>query len=54
MIELVLERVCRDQQETITKQSETISALLSELAQYRALSDEENRILEGITTDTEV
>lgn len=42
-----LERLCLDQQTTISKQ-QTIGELLEELLMFRALSDEENKILNEI------
>ena len=49
MIVADLEQVCLEQQETIAKQSAVISSLLSEIAQYRALSAEEERYKKGET-----
>lgn len=43
-----LERLCLDQQTTISKQQQTIGELLEELLMFRALSDEENEILNEI------
>lgn len=43
-----LERLCLDQQTTISKQQQTIGELLEELLMFRALSDEENKILNEI------
>jgi hypothetical protein len=43
VIEAVLESLCIEQEETIARQSAEIRKLLCELAQYRALDDEENR-----------
>ena len=40
-----LERLCLDQQTTISKQQQTIGELLEELLMFRALSDEEKRLL---------
>lgn len=41
-----LERLCLDQQTTISKQQQTIGELLEELLMFRALSDEEKRLLQ--------
>lgn len=43
-----LERLCLDQQTTISKQQQTIGELLEELLMFRALSDEETKILNEI------
>ena len=45
VIEAVLENLCIEQEEMIVRQSETIRRLLYEIAQYRALDDEESRAL---------
>lgn len=45
MIEAVLENLCIEQEEMIVRQSETIRRLLYEIAQYRALDDEESRAI---------
>lgn len=45
MIEAVLENLCIEQEEMIARQSATIRKLLCEVAQYRALDDEESRAL---------
>ena len=45
VIEAVLESLCIEQEETIARQSATIKRLLCEIAQYRALDDEESRAL---------
>lgn len=44
--------LCLEQQETITKQSELITRLLSEIAQYRAVTREELQYLEGDPPDS--
>lgn len=46
------EALCLEQQETITKQSELITRLLSEIAQYRAVTREELQYLEGDPPDS--
>ena len=51
MIEAVLENLCIEQEEMIARQSATIRKLLCEVAQYRALDDEESR---AINRDEEV
>lgn len=45
MIEAVLENLCIEQEEMIARQSATIRRLLYEIAQYRALDDEESMAL---------
>lgn len=45
VIEAVLESLCIEQEEMIARQSATIKRLLCEIAQYRALDDEESRTL---------
>lgn len=45
VIEAVLESLCIEQEETIARQSATIRKLLCEVAQYRALDDEESMAL---------
>lgn len=40
-----LEQLCMEQEETIEKQAAQIRALLSELLQFRALTEEETRLL---------
>ena len=45
MIEAALEDLCIEQEEMIARQSATIRRLLYEIAQYRALDDEESRAL---------
>lgn len=47
VIEAVLENLCIEQEEMIARQSATIRKLLCEVAQYRALDDEESRALNG-------
>ena len=42
VIEAVLENLCIEQEEMIARQSATIRKLLCEVAQYRALDDEES------------
>lgn len=39
-----LERLCLDQQATISKQNKLIGELLEELLMFRALSEEEQRL----------
>ena len=51
VIEAVLENLCIEQEEMIARQSATIRKLLCEVAQYRALDDEESR---AINRDEEV
>lgn len=45
VIEAVLENLCIEQEEMIARQSATIRKLLCEVAQYRALDDEESMAL---------
>lgn len=45
VIEAVLESLCIEQEETISRQSATIRKLLCEIAQYRALDGEESMAL---------
>ena len=47
MIEVALENLCIEQEEMIARQSATIRRLLCEIAQHRALDDEERRALSG-------
>ena len=49
-----LEQLCLEQEETIEKQAAQISALLSELLQFRALTEEETRLLASKLPGNEV
>lgn len=48
VIEAVLENLCIEQEEMIARQSATIRRLLYEIAQYRALDDEESMALSRV------
>ena len=48
-----LEQLCLEQEELIETQAAQICALLSELIQFRALSQEETRLLASATSGKE-
>ena len=49
-----LERLCLEQEDTIEKQAAQIRALLSELLQFRELTEEETRLLASNLPGNEV